>query len=640
MHYRRYYIPFLFLIGFLIRMVFISNPGFEADISFWKSWGLAPYDFGVIKGLPLTNFNYPTPFAYFLWAMTSLYSLFANPHNFNQFWSNINLPYLTVIKLPAILADLGIAAILLWFPSFVSSLGSNRRFSPPSFFKIFGNYQEKQVWDEDQRWGVLLASLYLFSPLSIFDSAWWGQVDSLGVFLFLVSVVFILQKKPFISGLIYMLALMTKLQNMIYGPLYALFVLQIIGWNGLVAFLGGSAVAFFGLNIEFLKAGVMDRVIYSLTGNYDYFPYLSLQSYNLWWIVAGGHGMALSDKMLTIGIVKAKTVGLVLFSFGYLIAILHLIKEQAFRSDTNEDGVSPLSISNLKSFFTSLVIVVSAFFFLQTESHDRYLFPAFVFALFWILLYVREHLTIKERTFFWTTKIFQNVITGYILFTVLYFLNLHTAFIANYPQNGVSLLLFLNAPFWTITIAILLIIGFLIFAFSNISVWYGGLFVFGALASILFLNLPLLRHQPISLTKLAPISYSQGWGAMNVNMSVNANSNNWKTWNRLSTQYYFYSKGIGTHANSTIIYDLNKLFTTFAVDYGVDTEADSQASVQFEIYGDDVLMFRSDIMKRFDTPKHTQVNVTGIAKLKLVVTDAGNGIQDDHADWLNPVLYP
>ena len=81
-------------------------------------------------------------------------------------------------------------------------------------------------------------------------------------------------------------------------------------------------------------------------------------------------------------------------------------------------------------------------------------------------------------------------------------------------------------------------------------------------------------------------------------------------------------------------------FSTFSFDYGVDTEAGPRGTVTFEIYGDDKKLFASEKIGRYDLPRHADVNVDGVKMLKLVVTDAGDGITDDHADWLNPKLYP
>jgi hypothetical protein len=123
-------------------------------------------------------------------------------------------------------------------------------------------------------------------------------------------------------------------------------------------------------------------------------------------------------------------------------------------------------------------------------------------------------------------------------------------------------------------------------------------------------------------------------------MPVNAQKSNSKTWDRLSVQYMFYKKGLGTHAKSTIVYDIGKRFTKFTTDMGVDTEAGPQASVIFAIYGDNTLLYQSPVIKKYSYPIHIEVPVTGVTNLTLIVDDAGDGNYDDHADWLNPMLYP
>ena len=110
-HSNTFLIALVFYLGLLFRLVLIPNPGFEADISFWKSWGLGPYNHGIIWSFFNTNNNYPTPFAYVLMFLVKIYSIFRDPNNFNEFWRNTNQLYLFIGKMPAVLGDFGIAAI-------------------------------------------------------------------------------------------------------------------------------------------------------------------------------------------------------------------------------------------------------------------------------------------------------------------------------------------------------------------------------------------------------------------------------------------------------------------------------------------------------------------------------------------------
>jgi Gpi18-like mannosyltransferase len=618
---KKSFLPYLFIAGgvlaLFIRLLLIPNPGFEADVAFWKSWGLAVLDFGIVKGLLVTNFNYPTPFGYFLALMPGVYRLFADPHAFNQYWQNTNLLFLIVSKLPAIIADFGIAGIILW-------IGRNpKRFGfPPLSSTIY----------------YLLSIVYLLNPVSIMDSAWWGQVDSLGVIVFLGAFLLVLTKKPFLAGVIYMFAMMTKLQNMIYGPLFFLFIWQYArlsapdrrdggqaGFDGLVLSLAGSLLAFTGLNVEFILSGNMWKVLESLTGNYDYFPWLSLNAFNLWWIVSGARGMQFSDKLLSVGLANAKTVGLYLFSAGYLLAALVMKPRE----------------SPIYRFLTALIIANASFFLFQTESHDRYAFPLIVFLLLWGVFWIRRHLTIKETAHVFTSKPFRVFSVFYSLFSILYFYNLHTALVFNYPDNGIPILSTLIQPGLTIGVSFLFIGFFVWFLFTirrDVTLWTFLIPVALVALALTAKNIPLITHAPVSLTAMTPVSATQDYGQRVVNMPVNTMFG-FDKWGSLSVQYSFYRHGIGTHANSTQIYDMGRHFSKFTFDYGVDTEAGPRGTVVFEVYGDDKLLFASKKIGRYELPRHAEVNITGVRMLKLVVTDGGDGITDDHADWLNPKLY-
>lgn len=618
------------LIALFLRLALIPNPGFEADISFWKAWGLAVVDKGIVEGLKVSNNNYPTPFSYTLGAMVWIYGLFADPHTFNEFWTNTNLLFLTISKMFPIFADFGIAGIILWFTNPkhqilnpkqapISNVQNSKRFGGLGFW----NLDLFRIWNLEFRistFGPLLALLYLLSPISLIDGAWWGQVDSLGLFIFLLAVVMALKKMPLLAGAIYMFAVMTKLQNMIYGPIFFLFVWQTLGYHGLIRAILGATLAFFGLNIEFFLSKNMDRVIASLTENYDYFPLMSLNAYNLWWIVAGAKGMVVSDKLLAIGIMNAKTVGLVLFSSVYLFAALRQWVQK----------------HSIQTFIESLILVNGAFFLFQTQSHDRYAFPLSVFLLLWAP-FLLQGLSLRSKV-----RPFHIFIFFYCFFTIFYFYNLHTGLVVNYPHNGIPGLSLLIQPFFTISTSVVLLglFGiFLVYLMTHTKRIVSIVAVAVPITLLVLGNLPLIQKKPVALTKLTPYISEQGYGTRQINMPVNAFLG-FPKWSFLSVQYAFYRTGIGTHSPSYLVYDLGGYFKKFTTDFGIDTEAGSKGSAVFEVYGDDKLLYRSDKIGRYNLPRHAEVNITGVKMLGLVVTDAGDQKTDDHADWLRPTLWP
>lgn len=99
-----------------------------------------------------------------------------------------------------------------------------------------------------------------------------------------------------------------------------------------------------------------------------------------------------------------------------------------------------------------------------------------------------------------------------------------------------------------------------------------------------------------------------------------------------------YTKGIGTHANSTIIYNLNGNYTRFLSDIGVDDDVNDKGTIVFKVYLDDVLKYDSNVMTGSSATKYIDIDVTSGNELKLEVTDSGDGIHYDHANWANARL--
>jgi hypothetical protein len=99
-----------------------------------------------------------------------------------------------------------------------------------------------------------------------------------------------------------------------------------------------------------------------------------------------------------------------------------------------------------------------------------------------------------------------------------------------------------------------------------------------------------------------------------------------------------YTKGLGTHASSEILVNLNGQYTTFLADVGVDDEVGAAGSVVFQVYVDDIKVYDSGVMTGASATRSVNIDVTGHAKMQLIVTDAGDGMDSDHADWANARL--
>jgi len=118
----------------------------------------------------------------------------------------------------------------------------------------------------------------------------------------------------------------------------------------------------------------------------------------------------------------------------------------------------------------------------------------------------------------------------------------------------------------------------------------------------------------------------QGWGEPQARRSVEGNP--------LAVAGRAFPRGLGTHAPGRLVVDLRGGSARFSAWVGVDDEAaPGTGSVEFRVQADGRVLFESGVVRRGDPPRAVDVDVRGVRRLTLTVTDAGDGAEGDHADW-------
>ena len=140
----------------------------------------------------------------------------------------------------------------------------------------------------------------------------------------------------------------------------------------------------------------------------------------------------------------------------------------------------------------------------------------------------------------------------------------------------------------------------------------------------------------VYLSDLNWASGTIGFGSIQKDKSVDGNP--------IKLNGVTYAKGIGTHAVSTLIYNLDGGYTNFSAKVGMNDEVDGAGcgSVAFDVYldGSETPAFSSGRMTDVSPTQLADLDVTGVSELKLVVTDGGDGNCGDHADWADARLTP
>ncbi|MBM4148939.1 MAG: hypothetical protein FJ224_07835, partial [Lentisphaerae bacterium] len=101
-----------------------------------------------------------------------------------------------------------------------------------------------------------------------------------------------------------------------------------------------------------------------------------------------------------------------------------------------------------------------------------------------------------------------------------------------------------------------------------------------------------------------------------------------------------YASGLGCMGQTALEYPLNKQFSKFEVTVGIDTMAKGRGSVVFRILVDGVERKTSGTMTGMTIPKTLMVEELDEAeRLLLWVDEAGDGPDNDLANWADPILH-
>lgn len=417
----------LLVAGLAFRVIIaylLPGSGFEVDLDAFRFWAGNLAEQGPWGFYDRPFFHDYTPgYLYVLWVLGYL----------GQALGGLG----DLIKLPAILADLAVAW-LVW--SLVLELGGS------------------------QRRALLGAGLFLFFPITWFDSVVWGQVDSVGLIFVLLALRATWRDQPERAALWGAIAVLIKPQLGIVVPIIAAVVIRraLFGsppdeegldpvpgergtgvgapdvgpdargrtrgsgpleraraWSrrerGPVRILTTTAVGLgtaaalsapFGLSI----VGLVEQIL-SAAGGY---PYLTVNAYNPWALVSdtAGRSLASAGIWLCDAVVEGSCADPVLLGPFWAVAVgsalvLAVVLAVAWVVARHPDR---------RTILVGLAIIAIAFFVVPTRVHERYLFPLMAIGA------ILAALSLRWRV-------------AYLVVGAVNFLNLYVVLTTLYPGN-------------------------------------------------------------------------------------------------------------------------------------------------------------------------------------------------------------
>lgn len=317
----------------LLIRVYVAGavPGYPGDVQLFQMWAVRAagdlpgfYSGGVFA-------DYPPGYMYVLFLVGKLKAIFSMGDNSREF--------LTLIKMPAIIADM--ATVVLVY-----------------------RLAEKQG---GSRYALVPALMYGLNPAIIVNSAAWGQVDAVLTFFVALSVLLLADGRLAGAVVAFVTALLIKPQALIFTPLLICAFLGRLASrpNGReVMRLAACALA----GIAVFVAGILPFAIkhgpWWIFGHYratvTNYPYASINAFNLF-ALSGANFTSQNESWLLFSYRNWSTF--------FIVATTLFAMAVYFYAD-------------LKGRLPYIgLFLIAAVFTLASRMHERYLFPALLFAL-------------------------------------------------------------------------------------------------------------------------------------------------------------------------------------------------------------------------------------------------------------------
>lgn len=357
---------YLLCLTFVVRMGLSFLPAFNYDQSAFRFWSIRLVELGPAHFFSKQVFtNNPIGFLYILWVIGLIKTNFLSH---SLFFQNNQL-YDLLLKLPSNIADL-ISALLIYLI-----------------------IKEKL----DERWALLGFALYAFNPAIIFESAIWGQYDSVAILFLVLSIYFCLVKKSAtICSIFFSFAWITKPQSLEIAPFLIFYFLKDfkpIQWGySILAFTLTTLIVF----LPFFPNNPFYGIHYVNSGSINLFNCTTCNALNFWGIMGNWQ----NDMNLFLNI------PFLYWGFAFLVGIFPIIF-----------GLKKL---NGNILYLTISISMLAFFMLLTRMHERYFSYFFPFLLL-------SAITLKSKV----------LIIFYIFFSFLLLLNLYIPYA--YYNNSVKI---------------------------------------------------------------------------------------------------------------------------------------------------------------------------------------------------------
>ena len=372
---------FIVIVGLLLRLILCAlYRGHDSDMGCFIAWGQDVARNGARQFYWAAGhdwYDYPPGYMLFLGGYSAVLNLFRVDTG--------TVLGIFLYMLPAIVADLCLALLLM---SFARKQGINNSGT------------------------LILGGLVFLNPALLFLTGAWGQIDSILTLWLVVSFLLLLHSKPgtvdrnrILSGAVFGLAVMTKWQALMFGPMYAVAYLFLIRWgekeawqdlrDTVLSALAAVAVILL-ISLPFKgDQGLFWFVERFMTASAHY-DYATVEAYN-YFAFCGANWKRAGEYILP-GILTFKQFGTIAILLAIVAGFMTIL-----RRHQAEKRMGRTLRGDRGFLFLAASLTMALIFTFGHYMHERYVVPVLVMLLFAYAFYKDRRLLLVALLFTVTT---------------------------------------------------------------------------------------------------------------------------------------------------------------------------------------------------------------------------------------------
>lgn len=368
------------VLSFIIRFPLYGEVPFTTDMGNFKAWALRIAETGPLHFYaPDYYCDYPPFSLYIYWVIGGLIKLFRLGGN--DFLINF------LLKLPSFICD----AATAWL--------------------IYTLLKKK-----NPVLGWVLSVIYLFLPSIIYNSSYWGQVDTFYL-LFMLFIFYLLTKKqPEWAAVCLAASFLTKAQTLAFIPLLLFYLIINYDWKRWLSTFFAGLAAFILIILPFNINQPLTWIFDLYFKQAELYPYASMNAGNFIALLNGNYA---NDSQAIFWGITYRSLGLLLFGASVVRSCWYYWKKRTWAALT-----------------VAFTLTSFAFFMFFPRMHERYLFPVLAFLLL-LVGYTKDKkiffiTLLLNLSYLWNMHVvilkFQNLMDNNVFERSIYVLGLiHTA---------------------------------------------------------------------------------------------------------------------------------------------------------------------------------------------------------------------